>query len=117
VVDKAIRDVKAVRTSHPQQQVTLQRESEQDEQGSAEDDPFANFRIQVAPPSLVTHTTLEDGSSYAQVPSRYATLHNMVSVYTEVVKLDAGLGDIQSGGDTRYGTTGRPPPDAVPRFN
>jgi hypothetical protein len=41
----------------------------------------------------------------------------MVSVYTEVVKLDgARFRNDTSGGDTRYGTTGGPPPDAHHKY-
>lgn len=42
---------------------------------------------------------------------KYANLTNMVSIYNRVGKIDE-----TTHGDTRYGTTGRPPPDTHPRF-
>ncbi|CAG8959643.1 hypothetical protein HYFRA_00001546, partial [Hymenoscyphus fraxineus] len=93
-IDKAIHEVKTVRDRY---------------NGSEEgDNAFSNFRSTPAPANLVTEVTLS-GVTYKQVPSKYATLTDMVSVFSKAKK-------DENHADTRYGTTGRPPLDAIPRF-
>ncbi|KAH6684525.1 hypothetical protein B0J14DRAFT_646430 [Halenospora varia] len=146
LVDKAIRDVKAVRDRYSArptrpingnangvnghinggQQLNGGHEEangdtnghivSDDSEGSAAGiEAFDDFRSRRADPSQVSEVVLESGT-YLQVPSRFATLHNMVSVYTTTNKSDMP-GEAHPGWnpDTRFGTNGRPPFETVPR--
>ena len=81
----------------------------------SEEDPFDNFRSQRLDPSLVSSYSLESGT-YKQVPSRYATVGNLISVYSYANKSDVpGEKHPGQSADTRFGTTGKPTFDTVPR--
>ncbi|KAH8682975.1 hypothetical protein BGZ60DRAFT_524318 [Tricladium varicosporioides] len=145
LVDKAIRDVKAVRDrysarltrvingsvkevdSHVNggQQLNGGHEANGDINGyivsddgeisTADIEAFDEFRSRRPDPNQLSEVVLESGT-YLQVPSRFATLHNMVSVYTTTNKSDMP-GEAHPGWnpDTRFGTNGRPPFETVPR--
>jgi hypothetical protein len=108
LIDEAVRNVKAVRASNP---------FRPEEEDTSDTNAFHNFRSCAAPPGLVTYITLKDGSRYAQVPSKYASVHNTVSVYRQAIKFDdVNCGNEISRGDTRYGSTGGAPPGSSHKY-
>ncbi|KAF4632963.1 hypothetical protein G7Y89_g5167 [Cudoniella acicularis] len=86
-----------------------------DELNLVNKDPFDDFRDFPADPSMISTITLESGT-YEQVPSRFATIHNMVSIYAQPNKSDIP-GELHPGvnSDTRFGTNARGPFETIPR--
>ena len=81
----------------------------------SEEDPFDNFRSQQLDPSLVSSYSIESGT-YKQVPSRFATVGDLISVHSHPNKSNVLLDEHRGhSADTRYGTTGKPPFGTIPR--
>jgi hypothetical protein len=116
VIDKAIRDIKAVRDRY-QRPARMNAVNGHSDNGSEEneEDPFDNFRSKQLDSLLPPTYTLPSGT-YKQVPSRYATVGNLISIYSSANKSDIpGKQHPGTSADTRFGTTGKPPFDTVPR--
>ncbi|KAG9235285.1 hypothetical protein BJ875DRAFT_440477 [Amylocarpus encephaloides] len=103
LIDKSISDILVVRDRYPN--------------GIATQGPFANFRTIRAPTSMITYRNTDSGI-YAQVPSKHRSVTEMISVYSPVAKVDAIGQALPAEGrtDSRYGTTGRPPPEAIHKY-
>jgi hypothetical protein len=90
LVDKAIRDIRVTRQRY-EGVARVQTRLNGDDAASVSSgetmlpDPFDNFRTQKLDSANITTVTLESGT-YAQVPSRFAKVGNLVSVYSTVNK-------------------------------
>jgi len=116
LVDKCIMDIKAVRDRYqaPARAQTLNGQNYADSEDS-ENDPFDDFRS-TRPANLVVSTVTLESGTYVQVPSRFSKIDAMVSVHSVKNKSDTP-GEKHPGvsADTRFGTTGKPPFNTVPR--
>ena len=113
LVDKAIRDIKVTRQRYEgEARVATRINTEEDGESvnsgeTAQPDPFDDFRTQKLDPTNLTKVTLESGT-YTQVPSRFASLSNTVSVYSVANKSDVpGAAHMGSSVDTRFGNAGK----------
>lgn len=90
LIDKAIRDIRVTRQRY-EGVARVQTRLNVDDGASVSSgetmlpDPFDNFRTQKLDSANITTVTLESGT-YAQVPSRFAKVGNLVSVYSTVNK-------------------------------
>jgi hypothetical protein len=113
LVDKAIQDVKVSRERYEGGGRLTTRTKAEQESGSVSSgetmlpDPFDGFRTQTLDPASLPTVTLASGT-YAQAPSRFASLGNLVSVYSTVNKAD-WPGELHPGTsvDTRFGNMNR----------
>lgn len=81
------------------------------------EDPFDSFRDYEQVGTMANIVTLESGI-YKQVPSRYATLGNSISIFAQTNKGDvAGEAHPGYSQDTRFGQTSKPPPGTAPRHS
>ncbi|KAE9374220.1 hypothetical protein N431DRAFT_481485 [Stipitochalara longipes BDJ] len=113
LVDKAFRDIKVTRQRYEGESRVQTRMNAEEEQGgdaNSEDtmipDPFDDFRTQTLDPATLSKVTLKSGT-YTQVPSRFATTSNLISVYSVANKSDVpGALHMGSSVDTRFGNAG-----------
>jgi hypothetical protein len=114
LVDRAIQDIKVSRQRYEGQARVASRINANGEDGesinsgyTAQPDPFDDFRTQKLDPTNLIKVTLETGT-YDQVPSRFASVSNMVSVYSVANKSDVpGAAHIGSSVDTRFGNVSK----------
>ncbi|EHL03796.1 hypothetical protein M7I_0079 [Glarea lozoyensis 74030] len=103
LIDNTIREIKAVRQSHPGDQ----------------SDPFEHFRSHEAPEKDVTYVEMnaQSGGLYVQVPSYYASVHDTISLYKTAVSLDGERSSTPPANeDSRYGVV-CPPSEPVYKYN
>ena len=109
LIDRAIRDVKAVRDRHEagmRARACAARPERDNDGDTLITDVFDDFRSKKIDPSQVKTVTLQSGT-YIQVPSRYATIGNTVSVHSTMNKSDVPGGAHQGiSPDKRFGVLG-----------
>jgi hypothetical protein len=117
LIDKCILDIKAVRDRYQAQPARVQQLNGQTDadSGVIVVDPFDDFRS-TRPANLTVSTVTLESGTYDQVPSRYSKIDPMVSIHSVKNKSDTP-GEKHPGvsADTRFGTTGKPPFNTVPR--
>ncbi len=112
LIDKAIRDIRVTRQRY-EGVARVQTRLNGDDGASVSSgetmlpDPFDNFRTQKLDSANITTVTLESGT-YAQVPSRFAKVGNLVSVYSTVNKSEwPGEQHLGYSVDNRFGNANR----------
>lgn len=108
-IDTSIRDCQVIRKRHDHNDRARNNDgaSVRSEVTVVDEDPFNDFRTTTLDPARLPRITVASGT-YVQVPSRFASVGNLVSIYSTQNKSDIS-GDTHPGlsTDTRFGITGR----------